>query len=108
MKVKLLKQIRKRYTITHYPDGVYWGNYWEKGPFTILYDKDKSYRYKVSHESKEFAFDYFRKMMMEWIEADYKTSRKRKYVKVEKLWYKTEKKENFLKSLLNKIRMSKH
>jgi hypothetical protein len=104
MKVKLLKQIRKRYTITHYPDGVYWGDNWHQGPYTVLYDNNKNWRYFTSHEPKDIAFKKFKGIMMEWIESDYKTSRKRKYVKVEKLWYKNVKKENVFLTFLKKIK----
>jgi len=40
MKTKLLKEVRKRYSITHYPQGLRrWGDT-VKGPITILKDID--------------------------------------------------------------------
>jgi len=88
MKVKLLKKIRKRFSITHYPDGCYFGDDWMKGPITYLWDEQNSWSYRFSRFPKEQAYKELYNIMRGWIERDYRTSRKRKNVRVETLWYK--------------------
>ncbi len=88
MKVKLLKIVRKRYSITHYPDGVYCGDYWVAGPVTYLQDRNNGFRVKSSHSEKELAYKTLYDIMRGWIEQDYKTSRKKRNVRIETLWYK--------------------
>lgn len=88
MKVKLLRKIRKRYTIAHYPNGRYLYNDWIDYPITILEDKEDSWRRITSSASKEEAYQELLGHMRKWIEKDYKTSRKRKNIKEEILWYK--------------------
>lgn len=88
MKVKLLRKIRKRYTIVHYPNGRYiWGD-WYLHPITILEDREDSLRYVVSNCPKEEAYAELMICMRKWIKRDYKTSRKRKNIIQEILWYK--------------------
>jgi hypothetical protein len=88
MKVKLLKIIRKRYEIFHYPDGAYFGGEWISVPFSVLIDNRDSWRCRVSHLSKELAYQELTKTLRFWVEKDYKTSRKRKNYRTEKLWHK--------------------
>lgn len=107
MKTKLLKKIRKRYTITHYPDGVYWKKQFIKGPYTVLWDNDDVYRYEITCETKDNAYNLLYLKMKRWIELDYGPYKRQRNRKVEKLWYKsvkTNEKENFFVSLLNQLK----
>jgi hypothetical protein len=88
MKVKLLKKIRKRYAITHYPNGRYIYGDWVDPPLTILEDKKDRWRYSISKAPKAEAYVELLVRMRKWIERDYKTSRKRKNIIEEKLWYR--------------------
>jgi hypothetical protein len=88
MKVKLLKKIRKRYTIAHYPNGRYIYGDWNSYPLTILEDREDSWRYIISTAPKAEAYAELMVRMRNWIEKDYKTSRKRKNIIEEILWYK--------------------
>ena len=89
MKIKLLKKIRKRYTIIHYPNGIYIGGDLYKGPLTILDDKQNSWRFKTSYLPINIAYQNLYQNMMHWIGQDYgpfnSTTRK---ITSEKLWYK--------------------
>lgn len=89
MKVKLLKKIRKRYSITHYPNGCFlWGEF-QKGPLTILEDNQNSWRFKASNLPKNQAYEKLYKFLMYWIEADYGPfNNKTKKITSETLWYK--------------------
>ena len=89
MKVKLLKKIRKRYTMTHYPNGVYLYGDFNKGPLTMLEDSGNSYRYRVSSKEKSIAYKELYPILIEWIQEDYGTFKsKRIVITSEKLWYK--------------------
>lgn len=89
MKVKLLRKIRKRYDITHYPNGLYlWGDF-QEGAITILSDNQSSYRYKLSMKDKKVAYDDLYEILLKWIEKDYgKLRSKRSKIVEEKLWWK--------------------
>jgi hypothetical protein len=89
MKVKLLKKIRKRYSITHYPNGLYiYGDFCE-GPQTILKDSENDYRWDRSILLKKDAYEKLYKILLSWIEEDYGPSkRKTKSIISEQLWYK--------------------
>lgn len=87
MKVKLLKKIRRRYQIIHYPNGGYFHKIWYEGPLTCLIDTYDSWRMQISNENKDLAYILLRNHLMTWIENDYKISRKRKNSKKEILWY---------------------
>lgn len=89
MKVKLLKKIRKRYSIVHYPNGTYLdGNYY-KEPITILYDEQNPYRTKINNSYKEQAYRELYTVLIKWINKDYSEYRKRKKnITQEILWYK--------------------
>jgi hypothetical protein len=80
MKVKLLKKIRKRYSITHYPNGVFLYGDFEEGPLTLLTDSENKYRLKTSKNKKSEAYENLYTMLMKWIEKDYGpfNSKKRK------------------------------
>jgi hypothetical protein len=90
MKTKLLKKVRKRYSINYYPKGVYlYGNF-EKGPITILQDNHNQWRGWYSNSSdKQKALDGLMDELKKWILSDYKHTRKIKKEKiiVEKLWH---------------------
>lgn len=89
LKVILLKKIRKRYTITHYPNGIYIGEDFYKGPLTILDDKQKSWRLKTSNLPKNIAYENLYQNMMHWIGQDYGPfNSKTRKITSEKLWYK--------------------
>ena len=89
MKVRLLKKIRKRYSITHYPNGVYiYGDFF-KGPQTILKDSKDSYRWERSTLEKEDAYEKLYKILLSWIEEDYGPSKRKTELQTsEQLWYK--------------------
>lgn len=88
MKIKLLKKIRKRYDIIHYPNGLYlWGDF-QEGAITILSDNQSSYRYRLSTKDKSQAYEDLYKILLNWIEKDYGQLRSKKSkIKKEKLWY---------------------
>jgi hypothetical protein len=89
MKVKLLKKIRKRYSITHYPNGVYLYGDFCKGPLTILTDSESQYRWESLEIGKEEAYKKLYKLLLEWIQKDYGTFKsKRRVITSEQLWYK--------------------
>jgi hypothetical protein len=89
MKVKLLKKIRKRFSITHYPNGVYLWSDFCKGPITLLVDSENSYRFKLSRLEKVEAYKELYKHLIDWIEKDYGPfNSKRRKITSETLWYK--------------------
>lgn len=89
MKVKLLKKIRKRYSITHYPNGVFLAGDFYKGPITILEDSESSYSWESSILEKEVAYKKLYKILLSWIQKDYGTFKSRRHkITSEKLWYK--------------------
>jgi hypothetical protein len=93
MKVKLLKKIRKRYSIVYYPNGVYLYSEFVKGPLTMLTDNGDSWRCKLSSSTKSEAYDQLYKHMLHWIEQDYGKFRSKKTkITSEVLWYNTNKK----------------
>ena len=88
MKTKLLKKVRKRYSINHYPKGVYLYGNLEKGPVTILQDNHNQFRgWCVDGSDKQKALDELMDELKKWILTDYKHTRKIKKEKtiVEKL-----------------------
>lgn len=89
MKVKLLKKIRKRYFITHYPNGVYLYGDFIEGPVTMLQDREDRWRYKISYKVKQQAYKQLYDVLIKWIERDY-GSFKSNRVKItsEQLWYR--------------------
>lgn len=89
MKIKLLKKVRKRYSITHYPKGVrYFGHLFAE-PVTVLTDAENEWRSKLLHGSKAKTFDSLHKALVEWIRADYMTNKNRhSKLPEEQLWYK--------------------
>ena len=89
MKVKLLKKIRKRYSITHYPNGIYLGDRFWEGPLTCLLDNTNEWRLKTHFSRKEEGYKALYKHMMYWIEKDYGPFKsKSRKVTSEQLWYK--------------------
>ena len=89
MKVKLLKKIRKRYSIVYYPNGTYFDEDFYKGPITVLYDEQNTYRTKISSSYKEQAYRELYTLLINWIDKDYSKYRKRnKNITQEILWYK--------------------
>jgi hypothetical protein len=90
MKVKLLKKIRKRYSITHYPNGVFISNEFFKGPITILKDNQNSFRSELSwFFSPQQAYKELYPELIRWIEKDYGPFRsKTSKITQEKIWYK--------------------
>jgi hypothetical protein len=89
MKTKLLKKVRKRYSIIHYPNGVYSYGSFQKGPVTVLRDNIDSYKgLSLPGGEKDIAFNVLYDRLKIWISQDYKRARKRKVKTVEeKLWY---------------------
>ena len=89
MKVKLLKKIRKRYSIVYYPNGVYLYDDFFEGPITVLYDSENEYRTKISSSDKQKAYKELYTMLLKWIEKDYGPFKsKKKKITSETLWYK--------------------
>lgn len=89
MKVKLLKKIRKRYSITHYPNGVYITDRFFDGPITLIEDKYSSFRYDISCLEKQAAYDKLYKKLLDWIQQDYGMFKStRRNITSEVLWYK--------------------
>jgi hypothetical protein len=91
MKVKLLKKIRKRYDMTHYPNGVFISNKFYNGPITILTDNNNSFRFQLKIDlPPNLAYKELYPRLISWIESDYgpfKSSKQRK-ITSEKIWYK--------------------
>jgi hypothetical protein len=88
MKTKLLKKVRKRYSITHYPKGLWRYGEFIKGPVTRLQDKKHSWRGLSMEGDKQEAFNVLYGYLKHWIVKDYIHSRKRKVKTIEeKLWY---------------------
>lgn len=94
MKVKLLRKVRQRYLITHYPNGVLLYKTFYEGPITLLTDKADSWRLKSSFLPKNRAYTELCKHMIGWIRNDYpQQSRNRQTrLKSEVLWYNPDKK----------------
>ena len=89
MKAKLLKKIRKRYTITYYANGVFLYDDFFEGPITVLEDKQSSYRAVASCKQKQEAYEDTYAKLLEWIQKDYGTFKnRRKNIISEQLWYK--------------------
>ena len=88
MKVKLLKKVRKRYIITHYPNGLYMDTCFYKGPQTLLIDNTNDWRMETSTLPKEDAYKVLYTYMVNWIQKDYGPSKGRlRKLTSEQLWY---------------------
>lgn len=89
MKVKLLKKIRKRYKITHYPNGVFlWGEFIEK-PITLMQDTESGWRHEISTLEKQEAYNELYEELLIWIQEDYgRFKSKTRKITLEQLWYK--------------------
>lgn len=101
MKTKLLKKVRKRYTITYYPKQISLYGEVFKGECMVLRDTVNDYRCVeicnpenfqkwFSHRSptKEDAKEYLLNQLLYWIKKDYKEYRIRKpNQNVEIIWY---------------------
>jgi len=89
MKVKLLKKVRQRYSITHYPNGLYLDTEFYNGPQTLLEDNTNDWKVKMSSLPKEDAYKVLYTIMRNWIQKDYGPSKGRlKKLTAENLWYK--------------------
>lgn len=89
MKVKLLKKIRRRYSITYYPNGRFICGDFYNGPITTLEDSDDSWRLTSSSLEKDMAYGYLYGVMQTWIQRDYGIFKSRKHkITSEQLWYK--------------------
>lgn len=89
MKVKLLKKVRKRYSITHYPNGVYISDHFFKGPVTIVRDNNNDYRLEISVLEKPVAYYKLYDIILDWIQQDYGRFRSKTHrITSEQLWYK--------------------
>lgn len=89
MKVKLLKKVRQRYSITHYPNGLYLDTDFYNGPQTLLEDNSNGWRMKLSSLPKEEAYKALYIIMRNWIQKDYGPSKGRlNKLTSEQLWYK--------------------
>lgn len=95
MKTKLLRKVRKRYSIEYFPYGTIDSNGNPiKGPLIMLSDKKAWLRYlylKVDRSSYDTAYAQLQDTLMDWILYDYKsygTRRNKKSQNSIKLWYK--------------------
>ena len=91
MKIKLLKKIRKQYSIKYYPEGVYKFGYFFKGPLMFLEDNKNEYRFKVSSLEKNEGYDELYSHLISWIQEDYGPSKSEIRMRTkpsEQLWYK--------------------
>lgn len=103
MKTRLLRKIRKRYSIEYRENSDFYESV-VSGLWNImfLWDNDDSYRRipvfigkkpnssDLFFETKEEGFEYLRKRLCQWIAKDYKsagTRRNKNINKIEKLWY---------------------
>jgi len=90
MKAKLLKKIRKRFSIEHYPEGLYILKQFYKGPVTSLIDSENCYYTDYSFREKQEAFNELYTKLQNMIQSDYGTFRSaRKKPVTEVLWHKT-------------------
>lgn len=94
MKTRLLKKVRKRYTIERYYDGFYIGDDFNEGDWIILIDKQCEHLFLTFQIMDNFEATY--KIALEHLIAlilsDYKhlgIRRKKKITKPETLWYNT-------------------
>lgn len=83
MKTKLLKKIRKQYSIFYNPEGHYYGDFHFPEQF-VLTDSNNSFNVKFSN-NKEDLID----RMLTWIRMDYPDMGKRKRVikNTVKVWW---------------------
>lgn len=88
MKVKLLRKVRQRYSITHYPNGLYLDTDFYNGPQTLLVDNNNDWRMTTSQLPKKEAYNLLYGRMLNWIQKDYGPSKGRlKKLTAEQLWY---------------------
>ena len=75
MKTKLLKKVRKRFSIEYFPNGRYIYGEFEKTPMVCLIDREDSdnfrYFYVLSRCPKEDAYSFAMKIMKELIIKEY-------------------------------------
>jgi len=89
MKAKLLKKIRKRFSIVHYPEGLYIYQEFFKGPATALIDTENCFFTEYSFKEKQEAFDELYAKLQIMIQKNYGTFRSaRKKPVAEVLWHK--------------------
>lgn len=93
MKTKLLRKIRKRYSITYYPNGRYLYGEFDSTPSVVLYDKyEDKYKIEFYPTTKKIAYDKLYSILCNWIAEDYAFAGKRRVkqgeVTTEKLWWK--------------------
>jgi len=91
MKVKLLKKIRKRYSIVRYDDIGTSPSDWIKEckdkigvPFYVLYDKQTSLGLR---NTASFEYSYLVKRIGDYVRRDYTHKIKNRRQKTEKVWY---------------------
>lgn len=90
MKTKLLKKIRKRFEIIHYPQGWNFGEHSiniNNKPCVILYDhkNDSQIQYLLSSRSIHNAFNSAKEYILYTIRKEYK--KKYEIKESKKLWY---------------------
>jgi hypothetical protein len=89
MKAKLLKKIRKRFSIVHYPEGLYIYQEFFKGPATALIDTENYFFTEYSFKEKQEAFNELYAKLQIMIQRNYGTFRSaRKKPVAEVLWHK--------------------
>lgn len=95
MKTKLLRKVRKRYSIEYFPLGLEMFQEFVEGPVMILYDYGLGrgpITCDLRKKNKEEAYNYLYGFLTEWIAYDYKEFGTRRNKKLKeskiKLWYK--------------------
>lgn len=104
MKTKLLRKVRKRYSITYEEDSTFYKDV-AYGTYDIMFlrDNESCYRYRATFvgkapsknhkcfETKEEAFKYCHSLLCKWMLSDYSNYGVRRNavrkLKKEKLWY---------------------
>ncbi len=97
MKVKLLKKVRKRFEICHYPKGITRHQIYYEGVFYTLYDNKVGREYRASINTTNIshficASDYdcinaLKQQIINILNSDGYPSKKRNEITVKKIWY---------------------
>lgn len=94
MKTRLLKKVRKRYTIRRYSEGFYIGDDFNVGDWILVIDTHSEYRFSTHEVINDFQVKYEEALesLVKMIIEDYihlGIRRKKKITKPEILWYTT-------------------
>lgn len=97
MKVKLLKKVRKRFSIFHHPKGVIRYNIYYDNVFFTLYDKRSGFEYRVSigyspvtyisRYNEAECINELKNMILKILRNEGYPSKKTNELKSHKIWY---------------------